>query len=621
LRFDELMITDPKENTTQYQYDDFRRRFKVISPDTGTTAYVHDEAGNISQKTDARGTVVHYTYDALNRITAIQFPADSTQNITYSYDSTSVTYGKERLTGRTDSSGSYTFYYDARGNVTKEEKTINSVLYTTQYSYNKDNVLTSITHPSGRTISYTLDVTGRVIQVDTTLSGNPKTLASSITYLPYGGITGLTFGNTLSLTHGHDNQYRTSSIVVGSILDRIYNYDANGNVTFIDDSESAGNETLETAGIYSYDQGTNLLADMWREVPVVYDYDENGNTISANNRTFSYDLSNRLITVQEGSTTLGQYVYNGLNQRIKKTVQGQTAIFHYDLQGRLIAETNESGTTLAEYFYLGDQPLAMIRPGEALYYYHNDHLGTSQILTDDTGAVSWKAVYTPFGEAEIVVATVENPLRFLGQYYDQETGLHYNWHRYYDPRTGRYLTPDAIGLKGGSNLFIYVNANPLIYIDPLGMVRCVASITPPHPDDCTIVCDGAGGIKVELGWCASKGRCMKRICETHEKSHISDCDNASTVCAGKPAGVEVTLTNMEDRKKSECEAYKLDLSLTNASLNSSGCCEEKDDLEKNEEYVERQIKRFCGDGTYEKKWHPDNRMYRYYPVRSQFRSR
>jgi RHS repeat-associated protein len=387
-------------------------------------------------------------------------------------NSTSVANEKGRLTGRTDSSGSYTFYYDAQGNVTKEEKTISNILYTTEYGYSKDNVLTSITYPSGRVLEYTLDVTGRTTQVDTTLNGNPKTLASSITYLPYGGITGLTYGNTLSLTHDYDNQYRTSEIAVGSILDRTYGYDANGNITSTDDGEAAGNEALESAGIYSYGQGTNLLADIQAGSPVVYDYDENGNTVTANNRTFTYDLSNRLITVQEGSTTLGQYVYNALNQRIKRTVQGVTTIFHYDLQGHLIAETNAGGQTLVEYFYLGDQPLAMVRPSEALYYFHNDHLGTPQILTNGTGNVIWKAVYTPFGEAEITTGTVENPIRFPGQYYDQETGLHYNYYRYYDPKMGRYLTPDPIELDGGSNLYVYVENTPTNQIDLLGL-KCV----------------------------------------------------------------------------------------------------------------------------------------------------
>jgi RHS repeat-associated protein len=460
-------VTDPRSNVTSYSYDEFGRRFKVISPDTGTTRYSHDEAGNIDQRSEAGGTEVSYTYDALNRLTTVQF-SDSSQDITYTYDSTSVTNGKGRLTGRTDSSGSYTFYYDVRGNLTKEEKTISSVLYTTQYSYNKDNNLTSITSPSGRTVTYTPDVTGRITQIDTTLNGNPKTLASSITYLPYGGITGPTYGNTLSLTHDYDNQYRTSEIAVGSVLDRTYGYDANGNITSIDDGEAAGNEALEAAGVYSYDQGTNLLADIQATSPVVYDYDENGNIVSANNGTFVYDLSNRLVTVQEGSTTLGQYVYNALNQRIKKTVQSQTTIFYYDLQGHLIAETNASGQMLVEYFYLGDQPLAMIRPSEVLYYLHNDHLGTPEILTNDSATVSWKAAYTPFGEAVTSVETVENPLRFPGQYYDQETGLHYNWNRY-GPKTGRYLTPDPIGLEGGIDLFLYVANNPANRIDPEGL--------------------------------------------------------------------------------------------------------------------------------------------------------
>lgn len=61
-------------------------------------------------------------------------------------------------------------------------------------------------------------------------------------------------------------------------------------------------------------------------------------------------------------------------------------------------------------------------------------------------------------------------MRFAGQYYDQETGLHYNYHRYYDPKTGRYITPDPIGLDGGTNLYAYVQNNPVNLIDPLGLV-------------------------------------------------------------------------------------------------------------------------------------------------------
>ena len=295
-------------------------------------------------------------------------------------------------------------------------------------------------------------------------------LASGISYLPYGGINGLTYGNGLSLSHGYDNQYRISSIIVGSIMSRTYGYDPNGNIaSIIDAIEPSGNEVFEDAGIYTYQQTTNKLTQVQGELNIIYGYDANGNITSANNRTFTYDLSNRLIRVENNGTTVGEYVYNANNQRIKKIVQGATRIFHYDLAGRLIAETNDAGQNLAEYVYLGDQVLCKIS-GELAYYYHNDHLGTPQILTNDSGIVSWKAVYTPFGDAEIQVETVENPFRFPGQYYDQETGLHYNWNRYYDPKTGRYLTPDPVGLEGGINLFVYVENNPVIFVDPAGTI-------------------------------------------------------------------------------------------------------------------------------------------------------
>ena len=122
-----------------------------------------------------------------------------------------------------------------------------------------------------------------------------------------------------------------------------------------------------------------------------------------------------------------------------------------------------------------------------VYYYHNDHLGTPQKITDENGAVVWSADYKPFGEAAISVNTMENNLRFPGQYYDEETGLHYNYHRYYDLRTGRYLKPDpthsiqpdATGIPyllpvlllepQELNLYHYVQNNPIRYTDPSGL--------------------------------------------------------------------------------------------------------------------------------------------------------
>ena len=101
-------------------------------------------------------------------------------------------------------------------------------------------------------------------------------------------------------------------------------------------------------------------------------------------------------------------------------------------------------------------------------YFHNDHLGTPQVMTDENQTVVWDAEYDPFGKATLNAESVTNNVRFPGQYYDEETGLHYNYFRTYDPSTGRYITSDPIGLNGGISTYGYVGQNPLIRIDPTG---------------------------------------------------------------------------------------------------------------------------------------------------------
>lgn len=90
-------------------------------------------------------------------------------------------------------------------------------------------------------------------------------------------------------------------------------------------------------------------------------------------------------------------------------------------------------------------------------------------MTDASGTVVWAADYKPFGEATVTVSTITNNLRFPGQYFDAETGLHYNYFRDYDPAIGKYKQADPIGLKGGVNPYLYVSANPINIVDSLGL--------------------------------------------------------------------------------------------------------------------------------------------------------
>jgi RHS repeat-associated protein len=179
-------------------------------------------------------------------------------------------------------------------------------------------------------------------------------------------------------------------------------------------------------------------------------------------------------------TTLASYAYNALGQRVSKTdAQSETTThFLYDPQGRLIAEIDAStGDTIREYIYVNGQQVAIVddtdTPNEALYFVHNDHLGTPLKITDTTQQVVWAADYEPFGKADITTDAIASGkdfnIRFPGQYEDQESGLHYNYFRDYDPGTGRYVASDRIGLMGGLNTFAYGENNPLRYADPLGL--------------------------------------------------------------------------------------------------------------------------------------------------------
>ena len=200
-------------------------------------------------------------------------------------------------------------------------------------------------------------------------------------------------------------------------------------------------------------------------------------------RSFGWDSLGRLKTVRRNGQELAGYGCDSQNRRVRKSVGAKTTYYLYDLESRLIAEIAGSGRVLREYVWLGQEPVALLeyelRPG--LYYYINDHLGTPQRLITGEGTVVWQAAYLPFGRTQAQLGTVQNNLRFPGQYYDAETGLHYNWHRYYDPETGRYLSPDPIGLEGGLNLYAYMENDPVNWVDPWGLFS-VFDLWPGHPE-------------------------------------------------------------------------------------------------------------------------------------------
>ena len=260
---------------------------------------------------------------------------------------------------------------------------------------------------------------------------------------------------------GYDNLDRLTSATHPLTLNQSFSYDAVGNRLNNASLHNAGNQLTEDAGFtYQYDNNGNLTRKTVKTSGVHTDY--------------TYDAENRLVKVEEfaaGATTpaaTSTYRYDGLGRRIEKVGNGQTRRYVYDGEDILL-EYDGTNTLQARYTHGPgiDEPVAMTR-GTATYFFHQDGLGSVTDLTDSTASTVKTYSYDAWGNILQQTGTSENPYTYSGREFDAETELYYYRSRYYDPRTGRFLQPDSIGLDGGINLYSYVEGNPTTYIDPLG---------------------------------------------------------------------------------------------------------------------------------------------------------
>ena len=429
-------------------------------------------------------------------------------DITYVYDQ--GTDGMGRLTAMTDAAESLTFGYDAHGRLTSKTNVIDILSYKEGTSYTPGGRVNTVTYPGGRTLDYTRDYMARMEGLSTTFGGVTQPLVSGMTYNAFGGPKGLSMSSGGEVNNQSGSSCGCIEVAnPGTMMERTYTYDGNKNLTGItapntpwyDQTfgydalnrletasgsygnisytyDGTGNRlTRDVNGVtetYDYDTtGRNRLDEITfsdASPQVVFGYDANGNTTTYGDRTLIYNENNRLVEVKEGENTIATYTYNGLGQRVKKTVGEISTYYVYDQNGKLIAETTSGATT--EYLYMGKIRMAMADATSGVsYFYLNDRLGTPQLMTyGDSTTVMWEARYKPFGEAVVHPQSgVVNNFRFPGQYFDEETGFHYNYHRYYDPETGRYFRADPIGQVGGINVFAYTLNNPVNLTDVDGL--------------------------------------------------------------------------------------------------------------------------------------------------------
>jgi RHS repeat-associated protein len=253
---------------------------------------------------------------------------------------------------------------------------------------------------------------------------------------------------------------------------------------------------VSTTDNYGYPANNNRLVQITRGAATVaaLTYDAGGNLLTDNrasgNKTYTYNKRNRLATATVGALSYA-YTYNGREQlaiRQKTTAPVATTHFVHDIFGNVLAETSGTAAgTVREYIWLPeteiaptreamsqvDRPLAVVNgvgtTGVAVWNVSVDHLNRPVLMTNSLKVAMWTAVWQPWGGAHSVTGTATLDTRFPGQWYQSETGLHYNWHRSYDPTVGRYTQPDPLGFVDGPSVYGYAKGKPQSLVDPTGL--------------------------------------------------------------------------------------------------------------------------------------------------------
>ena len=492
-------LVDGRGNTTAFAYDPLNRLQSVTTPGTTTrpggvvTGYTYDSAGNLATMTQPAtggGTLTtSYTYTHANRLATISYGDATTPDVAYTYDGvgnpltmtdgTGTTHYTYNLAGWpthvVDGAGQDVRYgYDPAGNATTitypngqmltrsfdAEERLASITdwnsATTSFAYSPDNTLKTITYPNSviETRSYNRD--DAVSQVSDTLGG--PTLASYAYTLDNNqnlsaiAGSGANPGPTVSATHNS--------------LQQLASYNGTANLAY----DPAGNITkLDTGRSFTYDNANELSTSVAGGVTTTYGFNDRGlrtsSSTAAGSQTYGYDQANRLTRYTNPATT-ATYTFDGNGLRTSKTVNGTTTGYTWDSATAAVPLLLSDGTT--SYLYGPDGlPVEQVTTNGATYLGHDDQ-GSTRLLTDQAGTVTGVYTYGAYGQTLSHTGTATTPLRYTGQYQDDESGLYNLRARNYDPSTAQFLTRDPLEATTHQP-YGYAGNNPTNNTDPTGL--------------------------------------------------------------------------------------------------------------------------------------------------------
>ncbi|MFF5274067.1 putative T7SS-secreted protein [Streptomyces sp. NPDC000133] len=514
-------VTNPQGLTWSYSYDAAGRLTAETDFDGRTLTYAHDRAGRLTTRTNGAGEPIRYEYDELGQL--LSKDADGAVT-TFEYDIF------DQLAVATSADASLTWLRDRHGRLRSE--TVNGRTLT--YTHDTLGRRVSRRTPSGAASTWTYDAAGQRTALAS--SGRTLTFAHNAAGQETARQVGETVSLTHEFdTAGRLTTQHVSARGI-SVAHRDYAYRADGNLVGIRDQisgsrhfelDSAGRVTTVTGAwteTYTYDEAGNQIRASWpashpgqeatgersytgtritRAGRIRYEHDAQGRMVLRQktrlSRTpdtwrYTWDCEDRLTSVTTPDGTRWRYVYDPLGRRTAKqrlAADGDSVVeqvsFVWDgtklceqitdaeaLPNRVAVTWDHDGfrpLTQTERILSAESPQDTV--DERFFAIVTDLIGTPTELIDESGAVAWHTRSTLWGTTTWSTAsTAYTPLRFPGQYFDPETGLHYNYFRYYDPETARYLTSDPLGLVPAPNPVAYVH-NPQTWADSLGLSPCV----------------------------------------------------------------------------------------------------------------------------------------------------
>jgi RHS repeat-associated protein len=503
-------ITDRNGHETLYEYSIAGLLTRHIDRKSNQTRFEYEEFDAASVVLFANGDRHEFEYDARGFLDKVN--VNGTDHAAFHVDEEAGSYDAaytdgsrvhflikyDRIVEAENETCTVKLEYDDNGRLVREDTNGKIV----EYLHNELGALVGLITPDGEKLLFERDREGRVCGI-IDWSGDRY----AIEYDPCGALMGIKYPNGVSVLQEVTPMGLTQSLRVTSPAspetpiiscsyeydpcDRLikatekrrvktYSYDGEGRLTDVGASESLhsehfeldpnGNRIKDTHGTCRY----NAIDQLEEHAGHLFQYDGMGNMIKGHcpkgDIRCQYNGRNQLIGI---TTRTGQacYSYDPFGRRVRKECNGRVTRYIWAGE-QLISEitTNGKEQTRRDYLFFPEKPVPLaMRNNGRVYYIHPGRLSEPLCMTDKRGEVVWQAEYSAFGEARITIQAVLQPWRLAGQYYDNETGLHYVLARYYNPQLGRYLTKDPLFVEGGSdNFYIYCDGDPVNRVDPKG---------------------------------------------------------------------------------------------------------------------------------------------------------